>query len=36
MKTSKLKARLNKNRPMQTVTLRMPADVIEDLGFVQQ
>lgn len=31
MKTNKLKVRLSKNRPMQTVTLRMPVDVIEDL-----
>ncbi len=31
MKSSKLKTRLAKNRPMTTITLRMPADVIEDL-----
>jgi hypothetical protein len=26
-----LKQRLNKNRPMKSVTLRMPEDVVEDL-----
>jgi hypothetical protein len=31
MKISKLKARLQKERPMITVTLRMPEDVVEDL-----
>jgi hypothetical protein len=31
MKASELKARLTKNRPMTTVTLRMPEDVIKDL-----
>mgnify|MGYP000418553349 CR=1 FL=1 len=31
MKSSKLKTRLAKKRPMTTITLRMPADVIEDL-----
>lgn len=31
MKTKKLRARLSKNRPMQTVTLRMPVDVLDDL-----
>lgn len=31
MKINKLKARLQKSRPMITVTLRMPADVVEDL-----
>lgn len=31
MKTSKLKERLNKNRSMTSITIRMPEDVIEDL-----
>ncbi|AFZ27903.1 hypothetical protein Cylst_5928 [Cylindrospermum stagnale PCC 7417] len=31
MKVETLKQRLDKNRPMTTVTLRMPEDVIEDL-----
>ena len=31
MKIEKLKTRLNRNRPMTSVTLRMPEDVIEDL-----
>jgi hypothetical protein len=31
MKIETLKQRLNKNRPMTTVTIRMPEDVIEDL-----
>jgi hypothetical protein len=31
MKTSKLKERLGKNRPMTTISLRFPEDVIEDL-----
>lgn len=31
MKINKLKARLQKDRPMITVTLRMPHDVVEDL-----
>ncbi len=31
MKTSKLKDRLKKNRPMTTISLRFPEDVIEDL-----
>lgn len=31
MKTSKLKERLKKNRPMTTISLRFPEDVIEDL-----
>lgn len=31
MKISKLKTRLSKTRPMTTVTLRMPEDVIADL-----
>ena len=31
MKIETLKKRLDKNRPMTTVTLRMPEDVIEDL-----
>ena len=31
MKLEKLKDRLNRNRPMSTVTLRMPGDVVDDL-----
>ncbi len=31
MKVEKLKKRLAKNRPMTSVTLRMPEDVVEDL-----
>lgn len=31
MKPETLKKRLNRNRPMSTVTLRMPEDVVEDL-----
>lgn len=31
MKSEKLKKRLSKNRPMVSVTLRMPEDVVEDL-----
>ncbi|MEL6381532.1 MAG: hypothetical protein AAFQ89_03480 [Cyanobacteria bacterium J06626_18] len=31
MKAESLKKRLHRNRPMTTVTLRMPEDVIEDL-----
>ena len=31
MKINKLKTRLQKDRPMITVTLRMPEDVVEDL-----
>lgn len=31
MKPDVLKKRLNRNRPMTTVTIRMPEDVIEDL-----
>jgi hypothetical protein len=31
MKIEKLKKRLDRNRPMTVVTLRMPEDVIEDL-----
>ena len=31
MKIDKLKTRLNRNRPMTSVTLRMPEDVIVDL-----
>ncbi|ADE16057.1 conserved hypothetical protein [Nitrosococcus halophilus Nc 4] len=31
MKIEKLKKRLDRNRPMTTVTLRMPEDVVEDL-----
>jgi hypothetical protein len=31
MKIETLKQRLDKNRPMTSVTLRMPEDVIEDL-----
>ncbi len=32
MKISDLKQRLHKNRPMVTISLRMPADVVEDLS----
>ncbi len=31
MKTEILNKRLNKNRPMTTITIRIPEDVIEDL-----
>lgn len=31
MKTEVLKKRLDKSRPMTTVTIRIPEDVIEDL-----
>jgi hypothetical protein len=31
MKIEKLKKRLSRNRPMTTVTIRMPGDVIDDL-----
>jgi hypothetical protein len=31
MKTTELKKRLRKDRPMVSVTLRMPTDVVEDL-----
>jgi hypothetical protein len=31
MKPDALKKRLDKNRPMTTITLRMPEDIIEDL-----
>ncbi|HPE61441.1 MAG TPA: hypothetical protein PLB10_13990 [Thiolinea sp.] len=31
MKTEQLKKRLTKDRPMTTVTLRMPVDVVDDL-----
>ncbi|MCD8489190.1 MAG: hypothetical protein LRZ84_21235 [Desertifilum sp.] len=31
MKVETLKKRLDKNRPMTTITIRMPEDVIEDL-----
>ena len=31
MKFETLKKRLDKNRPMTTITIRMPEDVIEDL-----
>ncbi|MFW6359331.1 MAG: hypothetical protein ACOC0N_09000 [Chroococcales cyanobacterium] len=31
MKIETLKKRLNKNRPMTTVTMRLPEDVVEDL-----
>ncbi len=31
MKTSKLKERLQKKRPMAMISLRMPEDVVEDL-----
>jgi hypothetical protein len=31
MKVETLKKRLNRNRPMTAITIRMPEDVIEDL-----
>jgi hypothetical protein len=31
MKTETLKKRLDKNRPMTTVTIRIPEDVVDDL-----
>jgi hypothetical protein len=31
MKIENLKKRINRNRPMTSVTLRMPEDVVEDL-----
>lgn len=31
MKAEEFKKRLDKNRPMTTITIRMPEDVIEDL-----
>jgi hypothetical protein len=31
MKVEELKKRLDKNRPMTTITIRIPEDVIEDL-----
>ena len=31
MKAETLKKRLNRNRPMTTITIRIPEDVIEDL-----
>ena len=31
MKINKLKKRLNRNRPMTSVTIRMPEDIVEDL-----
>ena len=31
MKVETLKKRLDRNRPMTTVTIRMPVDVVEDL-----
>ena len=31
MNSEALKERLNRNRPMTTITIRMPEDVIEDL-----
>jgi len=31
MKLETLKKRLNKNRPMTTITMRLPEDVVEDL-----
>lgn len=34
MKAEVLKKRLDKNRPMTTVTIRIPEDVIEDLKLV--
>ena len=32
MKSDALKKRLDKSRPMTSVTLRMPEDVVEDLN----
>jgi len=32
MKPDALKKRLDRNRPMTTITIRMPEDVIEDLN----
>ena len=34
MKIEKLKKRLNQNRPMTMVTIRMPEDVVEDLKHI--
>jgi hypothetical protein len=34
MKIEVLKQRLKKNRPMKTITLRMPEDVVEDLKII--
>jgi len=34
MKQSELKKRLQKNRPMTMISLRMPEDVVEDLKYV--
>ena len=34
MKNSKLRARLQKNRPMTMISLRVPEDVLEDLKLV--
>ncbi len=34
MKKHKLKERLQKNRPMTMISLRMPEDVVEDLKYV--
>lgn len=34
MKIETLKKRLDKNRPMTTVTMRMPQDVVDDLKWV--
>jgi hypothetical protein len=34
MKTSELKRRLQKDRPMITISLRMPEDVVDDLKSV--
>lgn len=31
MKTETLKKRLDKNRPMTTITIRIPEDVVDDL-----
>jgi len=31
MKVEKMKVRLDRNRPMTAVTIRMPGDVVEDL-----
>jgi hypothetical protein len=34
MKINELKQRLRKDRPMTTVTLRMPQDVIDDIKHI--
>jgi hypothetical protein len=36
MKIEQLKKRLDKNRPMTTISIRFPADVIEDLKKIAQ